>query len=54
MSTFYAARQRASRPAISRDVVVLTAFCLLGLLISLAVFPRLDADTAEFILNHLQ
>jgi hypothetical protein len=54
MSTLYAAMYRPSWPAIARDLRVLTLVCLLGLTISLAVLPRLDANTVDFILNHLQ
>jgi len=54
MSTLYAAIYRPSRPAISRDLGVLALFCLLGLACSLAVLARLDTDTVDFILNHLQ
>jgi hypothetical protein len=54
MSTLYAAMYRPSWPAISRDLGVLTLFCLLGFTISLAVLPRLDVDEVEFILNYLQ
>jgi hypothetical protein len=54
MSTQNAVMDRPYRPAISRDVAVLILFCLLGLMISLALFPRLDPDAAEFILQHLQ
>jgi hypothetical protein len=54
MSTLYAALYRPSWPAISRDLGILTLFCLVGLVISLAVFPQLDPDAVEFILNNLQ
>jgi hypothetical protein len=54
MSTIYPTRHRSSWPTISREVAALTLFCLLGLVISLAVFPRLDPDAAEFILRNLQ
>jgi hypothetical protein len=53
MSTQNAVIDRPSTPAISRDVAALILFCLLGLMISLAVFPWLDPDAAEFILQHL-
>jgi hypothetical protein len=45
---------RPSWPTISRHLAVLSLFCLLALAISLAVFPLLDADAVEFILEHLQ
>jgi hypothetical protein len=54
MSTLYTAVSRSSKLVISRDLTVLILFCLLGLTVSLAVFPRLDPEAAEFILKHLQ
>jgi hypothetical protein len=41
------------QPAISRNVWVLSGFCLLGLAISLVALQWLDADAAESILNQL-
>jgi hypothetical protein len=53
-TTPYAGKRRGSRPAISRNLVVLRLFYLLVLTASLAVLPRLDAETAEFILKDIQ
>jgi hypothetical protein len=53
MSTLYAVMYRRSSPAISRDLGVVALFSLLGLTISLAVLPRLDADMIGFILDRL-
>jgi len=44
---------RSFRPTISHDAEAVILFCVLGLATSL-LFLRLDADAAEFILNHLQ
>jgi hypothetical protein len=54
MRTLSAVMRRAPWPAISRDLEALILFCMLGLTISAAVFLRLDADAADFILNNLQ
>jgi hypothetical protein len=53
-TTPYAGKRRGSWPAISRDLVVLSLFYLFVLTVSLAVFPRLDTDSAEFILKQIQ
>src|SRR5215510_4962066 len=54
MTTLYETMQQVSAPAIPRELVGVILFCMLGLTISLAALPWLDADTAEFILTHLQ
>jgi hypothetical protein len=53
MTTLYSARQQVSSPDVLSELGVVILFCLLGLTLSMVALPWLDADAADFILNHL-
>src|SRR6516165_30847 len=53
VTTLYSPRQQVSSPEVPSELGVVFLFCLLGLTLSMVALPWLDADAADFILNHL-
>jgi hypothetical protein len=54
MQTLYAAINRLAAPADSLEIEVVVWFCLLGAVVSLAVLPHLDAQSARWLFAHIE
>jgi hypothetical protein len=54
MQTLHTAINRLAAPADSLEIEVAGWFCLLGVVVSLAVLPHLDAQSAHWLVAHLE